>query len=88
MNGFSYDIPLDCFESGEKRPEKTKSKKPKNRQNRTGATNGSTAAKESRKRGSDAEAHTTSSKKPKLDNTELSTGVKRALNQEVRNPSR
>jgi hypothetical protein len=41
---------------------------------------------ESRKRGTEADSQSTSSKKPNLDNTsDLSTGVKRALNQEVRN---
>jgi hypothetical protein len=42
---------------------------------------------ESRKRGTEAEPQSTSSKKQNLDNvSDLTAGVKRALNQEVRNP--
>jgi len=89
----SYDLPLDCFESGEKRPEKLKkTKKTKNGTNGTPASNGSTprhapSAPESRKRGAAEALPSTLSKKQILENTsDVTNGVKRVLEQEVRVP--
>jgi len=71
---------LDCFEEGEKRAERTKPKKKKK-----GTANGTAAPSETKKRPGDGQLQPQASKKPHLDGTpEVSTGTKRALNQEVR----
>jgi hypothetical protein len=90
LNVSSYDLPLDCFEPGEKRPQKVKSKKtkPRTAQNGTKETNGSAPSQssESRKRGPESsQQQPVPSKKPNVEGIgEMSTGVKRALEKEVR----
>jgi hypothetical protein len=89
LTKYSYELPLDCFEAGEKRPQKAKSKKaakPHPTQNGAKATNGSAQPSGSKKRGHEpSQQQPTASKKPNVEGaSEVSTGVKRALEKEVR----
>jgi hypothetical protein len=83
-NGDSYDLPLDVFEEGEKRPEKDRKKR-----HRKGphAKNGDSPASdvvslEPRKRKQDS-SDTSLAKKPNVNSTELNGSFKRALDTEV-----
>jgi hypothetical protein len=80
----SFDLPLDCFEEGEKRPERTKSKKSKTKK-ANGVASTSTNPVEAKKRPGDGHLQPQASKKQHLDGTSDVSGVtKRALDQEVR----